>query len=403
MTTALAYRTSLLPRIVVLLCLVAIFSLAALTIYRLRDDHWNEVARARDYLDHGRPDMALEAVSRIRDHGPGAAEGLTVAARALLMRGSISPARRALERSLSIKLDQPDAAKMLAAIYLSAGEGKRGVAMLLKAAQLEPGDFRPWYAMGKVYHDLGELQESAEAYAQAMRRSPPAAEARESRIGRVRALLDGKRAEEASADLEALSREEPENAQVLALASRQALDLGRSEEAASLADRALALDPDEFPALLVRARLRFLAHQPKLAIADLEKADAVKPNDAATLQLLVLAQRSLGLASEAAATQNRADRTRERIQLMDKLAKLIDQHPDDPEPRWGMGQAAMEGGTYLLAYQCFQAALDLDPGYKPAREGLQTLRTEKGFDYEVASRSQPQVPGKSFAKARPSH
>ena len=51
--------------------------------------------------------------------------------------------------------------------------------------------------------------------------------------------------------------------------------------------------------------------------------------------------------------------------LMDKLTKVIDQHPDDPEPRWQMGQAAMEGEMYTLAYQCFQAALDLDPGFSP--------------------------------------
>jgi tetratricopeptide (TPR) repeat protein len=373
--------------------MVAVLALAALTFLRQKDNHWKEVARARDYLALGRYDLALDAVSRIRDQGPGAAEGLTLAARALLMKGRISPARRALERSLSIKLDQPDAAKMLAAIYLSAGEGKRGMAMLKKAAELEPGDFRPWYAMGKVYHDMGELQQSAEAYAQALQRSPPAAEARASRIGRVRALLDSKQAEETAADLEALREEEPEDAEVLALAARQALDLGRLDEAMTLSNRALAVAPDEFPALLVRARLRFLAHQPNLAIADLEKANAVKPNDVAALQLLVLAQSSLGLTAEAAETKSRADRARDRVVRMDQLAKLIDQRPNDPEPRWDMGRAAMEGETYLLAYQCFQAALDLDPSYQPARDALETLRTQKGFDYEAAIRSQIQLPG----------
>jgi tetratricopeptide (TPR) repeat protein len=371
-----------------------VLALAALTFFRLRHDHWNEVATAREYLDHGRPDLALAAASRIADDGPGAAEGLTVAAQALLMRGRIAQARRALERSLAIKLDQPDAAKMLAAIYLAGGDGKRGLALLKKAAELEPGDFRPWFAMGKVHHDLGELPESAEAYAQALSRSPPPAEATEARIGRVRALLDGKQAERASADLEILRKEQPENAGVLALAARQALELGQAETAAELADRALVVNPDEFPALLVRARLRFLAHRANLAIADLQKADAIKPNDVPTLQLLVLAQRSLGLTSEAAATQARADLARDRVVRMDKLSRQISRRPDDPEPRWGMGKEAMEAKMYALAYQCFQAALDLDPGYQPARADLQALRANKDFDYQAAVRSQLQMPGK---------
>ncbi len=187
MVSAPVSRSSRPPRIVILLCLLVVLGFTILTFSRFEDDHWNEVGRARLLLDRGQPDMALQAVSRIRDDRPGAAEGLTVAARALLMRGSIASARRTLERSLSMKLDQPEAAKMLAAIYLSAGDGKRGVVLLKKAAELEPADFRPWYAMGKVYHDLGNLQESVEAYSQALRRSPPAVEAKESRIGRVRA------------------------------------------------------------------------------------------------------------------------------------------------------------------------------------------------------------------------
>jgi predicted Zn-dependent protease len=394
MVSAPVSHSSRLPRIVIFLCLLVVLGFTILTFSRFEDDHWDEVGRARLLLDRGQPDMALQAVSRIRDDRPGAAEGLTVAARALLMRGSISSARRTLERSLSMKLDQPEAAKMLAAIYISAGDGKRGVVLLKKAAELEPADFRPWYAMGKVYHDLGNLQESAEAYSEALRRSLPEVEAREARIGRVRALLDNKQAEQASEDLDILARDAPEDPQVLALAAKHALALARADEAQKLADRALASDSREFDALLVRARLHFLSQQPRLAIADLEQAGKARPNDLATLQLLLQLQSSLGMTREAAVTQERADRARARITLMDRLAKVIAQRPEDPEPRWGMGQAAMEGEMYVLAYQCFQAALDLDPKYKPAREALESLRSRKDFDYEAMVRSQLQVPGK---------
>ena len=208
------------------------------------------------------------------------------------------------------------------------------------------------------------------------------------------ALLDNKQAEQASEDLDTLAKEAPEDSQVLALAAKQALALARADEAKKLADRALASDSKEFDALLVRARLQFLSHQPKLAIADLEKAHQVRPNDLATLQLLLQSQSSLGLTREAALTQERTDRARARITLMDQLSRFISQHPEDPVPRWSMGQAAMEGEMYTLAYQCFQAALDLDPNYKPALEALESLRSRKDFDYEATIRSQMQVPGK---------
>ncbi len=383
------------PRIILLLLLACTVGLIGRVLWQgaRRRDYWQEVARARSYLDRGDYDRAFQAVSVIRDESPGAPEGMTLAARALLMRGNIVTGRRILERSLKMKPEQPEAAKMLSAIYLAAGDGRRAIALLKEAGRLEPGDFRPWYALGKVYHDLGELEESVRSYTEALRRNPPAAEARESRIGRVRARLDAKHPDEAAEDLAELRRQTPEDPTVLGLAARQARDLGRQDEALGLAERALAADPANFDALMVRGRIRILKRQIRPAIEDLEKALAARPNDRAALQLLAQTQQSAGLTREAKATRERAEQARQRTELMDRLTKVIDQHPEDPEPRWRMGQAAMEGEMYVLAYQCFQAALDLDPSYRPAREGLEVLRNQKGFDYAAVAGAQPRAPG----------
>ncbi len=310
------------------------------------------------------------------------------------MRGSISPARRVLEGSLKMKPDQSDAAKMLAAIYLASGDGERGLDLLRQAARLEPSDYRPWYAMGKVHHDLGQLAEAAEAYAQARMRSPPPAEARDSQIGRIRALLDAKKADDAALDLADARKQAPNDPEVLALAARQARDLGRLEEATALANRALAVDPKNFDALLVRARIRHLARAPNDALEDLKKAVQVKPNDVAALQLLLQVQTGLRMFKEGAKTQARVNRARERLALMDQLTKFIHQNPDDPEPRYRMGQTAMDGEMYVLAYQSFQAALDLDGNYKPARDALERLRHVEGFDYKSIVASPAQAMGR---------
>jgi cytochrome c-type biogenesis protein CcmH/NrfG len=83
---------------------------------------------------------------------------------------------------------------------------------------------------------------------------------------------------------------------------------------------------------------------------------------------------------------------------MDRLTKVIDQRPEDPEPRWRMGQAAMDGEMYVLAYQCFQAALYIDPHYKPALDALATLRSRPGFDPAAVGDTRFQPSGKSVAR-----
>jgi tetratricopeptide (TPR) repeat protein len=340
-------------------------------------DHWAEAAEAKAQLGRGRPDLAFQAVSSIRDEGPGSAEALTLAARSLLMLNNVALARKTLERSLQMQPDQPEAVKMLAAIYLASGDGTRGLDLLKKASRLDPGDFRPWFAMAKVYLDLGEFSEAADAYAATLRRSPPPAEAREARIGRVRALLDSHRDAEAADDIDVIRRRYPDDAEVLSLAARQAHALGRFGEALDLADGALASDPESFDARLVRAQIHHREGRPEQALADLESATRINPNHVGALQLLAQVQTRLGRSDQAKATLERTRKTRERLALMDRLTREIHEKPDDPEPRWRMGQAAVEGGMETLAYQCFQAALDVDPTYGPAREALDELR-ERG-------------------------
>lgn len=341
-------------------------------------DHWDEVERAREYLERGYPDLAFQAVAKIRDEAPGAAEGLTLAGKVLLMRGNVSPARQVLERSLKMQSKQAEAAKILAAIYLALGDGSRGLELLKQATELDPLDFRPWFAMGKVHHDLGDLSAGAEAYREAIARNPPAAELKESRIGRVRTLLDAARHDEAAVELEnlrSLARDEPV---VLGLGARLARDLNQEDEALQLSDKALEFDPNNFDARLVRAQVWNLRGQPEIALADLERAVEINPNHLGALQLLLQTRTKTGPPEVAAAIREQLQQARDRTALMDRLTKEINQRPNDPEPRYRMGQAALEGKMETLAYQCFQAALDVDPNHRPSRQALSAMTPPPG-------------------------
>ena len=336
-------------------------------------DHWAKVAKAREYLQTGRPDLAVRELAAIDDQSPGATEALTLSGQAFLMGGRLPAARRSLERALKIQPDQADALKMLAAIYLTYSDAPRAIGLLERATRLDPRDFRPWYAIGKAQAGQGKPEEAARAFQEASDRGPPMPEIREIRVGLARALLDAGRVDDVAPVLDGALRDSPNDPELLGLAARRARDLGEVDAAVLLADRALALDPNNLDALLTRARENQRRGHPEAALPDLETATALDPDDLASLQMRLQVESRLGLVDKVTETGHRLKKARERRTLMDQLARQIGRLPNDPEPRWKLGQAAAEAGQATLASQCFQAALDLDSNCRPAREGLAKL------------------------------
>ncbi|WP_435006636.1 tetratricopeptide repeat protein [Tundrisphaera lichenicola] len=336
--------------------------------------HWLAVRRGRAYLQQNRPDLALEAVAKVRDEAPGAGEAMCVAGLALAQMEQFRSARIALERSLSLQPKQPMAAKVLSAIHLSMGDSTQGLSCLRKAAELSPNDFRPWFTMGKVHLDLGESEEAAAAYRQAMLRNGKDVD---TRIGLIEALLALGRAEEAFPIVKETLALDPKRAKLLGLAAKQARDSGQDTEAIRFADQALEIDPDEIEALFVRAHLRHASGQSLLALADIERVVSINPNQLSGLNLLAQIESRLGLNERAARTADRRREASQRLASMDALTKEIANRPDDPEPRWKLGLAAVDGGQRTLAANCFQAALAVDPDFQPARESLSALNSPR--------------------------
>jgi tetratricopeptide (TPR) repeat protein len=273
--------------------------------------------------------------------------------------------------------DQPDALKTLAAIDLAGGDGQSGLHLLKRAAKLDPADFRPWYAMGKVHHDLGDLHASSSAYSKALALQPPRAEKRASQVGLTRALIDLNDDQRAAAALAPALAETPRDPELLTLDARLAWLRGDTDRALASAKRALEQTPDDFDALLVRAQVMNSRGALEIALADLAHASKLNRNHLGALQLLAQVQTRLGRAEDAAYTQTRLTEARDRVAEMDKLTREISARPDDPTPRYRMGRVALESGINTLALQCFRAALDLDPSFGPAREALESMRSQE--------------------------
>jgi tetratricopeptide (TPR) repeat protein len=329
------------------------------------------VARGRDYLQQGRPDLAFQSVFDVRDEAAGAGEAMTIAGLAMLQFGEYRGARLALERAIKLQPSQFDAAMALAELNFALGNGRRGIEVLQIAARLRPREFQVWMTMGRVYNDLGDKGVSIQAYQKAVELRD---KDRGALIGLIGALLSSDSPQEAEPWITRAIKHYPDDPVLLGWAARAAFDSDRLDEAISLADRALASDSQNANALLAQARSHVVRSRWDLALPVARRAVAASPNDLGALQLLLKIETRLGLTARAAETLTKRNGAQERVELMDRLSEEIRLHPDDPELPWKMGRTAWQAGSILLASRCFEAALALNPNYQPARESLAALR-----------------------------
>jgi tetratricopeptide (TPR) repeat protein len=356
-------------------------------------DARGRVARGQDYLQRGRPDLALRTIAEVPEDGPWAAGALAVKGLSYAALNRPEQARPFLERSLARDPAQPMVAKVLAAVCFSANEADRGFKLLESAARLDEDDFRPWFAAGDIILRFRyPPADAVRAFREALKRRP---DHEESRIGLADALLATGAAAEAAPLLAEVRRDHAADPRVLCLAARYARLQGQPEQMGRYAAEALELDPDRLEALLLRAQYLHLARRHDEALPLAERAVGLAPDDLAGLHLLASIEAALGRTEQAAATSARHRRTRERNEQMQLLTNEIRKRPEDPEPRWRMGQLAARSGMTALALSSFRTALALDPDCRPAREGLLALGRQAATP---APGEQPGVPAES---ARP--
>lgn len=332
------------------------------------------VQQGRSYLRQGRPDLAFQVVCDARDDEPGADQAVTLAANALIQMGQLRIARLALERSLKLNPDQFEATVTLAELNADLGNGQRGADLFVAATRLRPQEVRVWLALAKVLEDLRDPERAVTAYEKVLELNP---DQREALIGVIHGWLASNAPDHAEPWVTKAIERFPDDPIIFGLAARQAFVVGRIDETIARADRALARDPLNANALVARARAFGARSLWKQALLDAEQAVLAVPSDLDALQLLLMIENHLGLNERAAETLRRRNNVLEQLQKMDRLTREIEQNPDDPRLRTRLGQAAVEGGAPLLARRCFQAALALDPGYQPAREGLTALRANQ--------------------------
>ena len=200
----------------------------------------------------------------VDDRGPGAGEALGIAGMALA--SSTAAPSRGVPWSVpwNVQPKQPMAHKVLAAIELSLGDYERGLAHLRSAADLDPTDSRPWIAMGKAYHDLGQDQESADSYQAAYHRDPHSREA-PARARRRRPEDQSPRPGDAASGPGLAGPPRTPGSWAWPCATRRPWAIPSRRPASRGVP--LALDPDNFDALVARATFRLASRASRRAPA----------------------------------------------------------------------------------------------------------------------------------------
>jgi tetratricopeptide (TPR) repeat protein len=374
-------RRPLLPRalrilflgVVLTACAAVAWRLGVVRPARLRADAELQavIEQARDALQAGQPERARRLVAAAPESGPRAADVLTIKGMAQAARQQPDDARSSLERSLAINPAQPMALKVLAAICFSDEELDKGLALLARAAALDPDDFRPWYASGDILlRYRNKPREAVRFFQEAIRRRP---EDTDSRIGLASAMLTLGEVEASTPVVDGLLREATDDPSVLRLAAIRARLLAQHADAERFAGQALRHDPDNVEVLIVRAQSRLESGRREDALADAEHAAALVPHNPTVLYRLASIENAVGLKQRAAATTRRYQEVLAIAGQIDQLQKETRKNPEDIESHWRLGEAAAQAGRASLARKSFRAALALDPGCIPARTGLAAL------------------------------
>jgi tetratricopeptide (TPR) repeat protein len=261
--------------------------------------------------------------------------------------------------------------------------------LLEQAARLRPREFRVWLAMARILNDRGDRSRAIYVYEKAVGLNPSH---REALIGLITTQIRSARPEQAEPWVAKALAKYPEDPVVLGLAARAAYHAAHFDEAIALADQALARDPRNLHALLARTQAHVAQSQWEKALPEAERAVAVEPNDMEALNTLLKIEMHLGLTQRAQATLGRREQAQERLRQLNQLAEEIQEHPEDPQLPWRMGQVAWELGMGLLASRCFEAALALDYDFQPARDSLAKL--------QAAQPELARAPGRSISLPR---
>ncbi|RYE81453.1 MAG: PEP-CTERM system TPR-repeat protein PrsT [Oxalobacteraceae bacterium] len=323
---------------------------------------------------------ARESIQKLLIAVPSSAKGQLLAGSLALQAGDLLQAQKSLGKALQLDPDMPDARRLMAQLLIRMGRPERALVMLQPLIETNAPDSTTLAIAAQAHLQMGAATQAEALYAQAAKLAPNDLNIRTSLattqlersanaeaaltelrdiaatdkdivadLALVTAQMNRKNFDAALAAVDGIERKRPKQPEPLELRGR--VNLARNDASAARAnfEKALAVDPKFYPAVLALAKLDLLEKRPKEAMNRFEKLLAADPTNVPAM-LAIAEQRT-----------QRGENTAEIAALIDKAIKLS---PEDPKPRELMIAlllATKDVKTALTTAQTAVAAIPSNP------------------------------------------
>lgn len=271
-----------------------------------------DVARAREFLDAGKPADAFPILRAEAERTPDAIETLVLLARTCQELGRIPRGVKAVERVLAVSPDHPDALAIAARLDRDRGRQKDAVEKAAKAAEAAP-------TRADLHALLGELR---------MTSSDP--------VGAAEAY-------------EAASNASPEDPLLWGAWGRALVMAGEHADGLPLLDRYLRVNPQDGSALVQRGIVRMRARQLEGAEADFRAAIAASPWLPGPYHNLALVLQRTARSEEAAQMRERHAQVNDLDWRVRAAIREANRTPRDPEPTRALVELLHRAGRHQEA------------------------------------------------------
>jgi tetratricopeptide (TPR) repeat protein len=263
--------------------------------------------------------------------------------------------------------------RWLAALYLDMKAPNSAIGELQKIAELDPADGRPHRLIGFVLRDYRQYEPAIAAYKESLRRHLEPHVVAEV-VGEMAEILTDTGHPADTLEALKLCPEPFQNQPRLQAIRAQCLwDLGKTEEAAALAESVMRADSTNLPVLRLRASIFLAQEQPEAALPLLLRYVRIDPINNQARKLLAQTYRQLG----ATARADEQTKIRDRLfnfnqQLIELMTQLL-LKPQDDELRASIGELWLGIGQPLEARHWFRSALEVNPANAKAKRSLDRL------------------------------
>jgi tetratricopeptide (TPR) repeat protein len=311
-------------------------------------------------------ERALAELSQVQDTGDLGFDAAALAGQCLLYTNALRDAEHAFRLVLAKRPNDADAHRGLAALYYDQGALGKAIEQLDHVARLDPEDGRPHRFMGMIYKDLGEGDDAIACYREALRRKLKGRVAQEVRVELATLLVRAAAYDEAREVLNGCDAEMAATAEARTLRAECLWGGGDAAAARALLDRLLTEAPDGVPPLVLLARIHVAAGEDGEAASLLERAVAIDPGSSEAHYQLALAYRRLGRARDGAEQQQTADQITADLKEMARLNSEANDRPWDAEVRRRLAALCEKRGKPQEAAMWLRSAAACTP---PAPSG----------------------------------